>query len=78
MNNRASTWNQGGRAQHGWGNLNQEDRYLDPAMLNAMTPGQRRMYFIGREQVRQQNTSTQHCERENESRVVQAESRNDT
>ena len=69
MNNCASTWNRGGRTQHRRGNLNQDDGYLDPAILNAMTPGQRRMYFIGRKQVRQQNTSTQHRERENESRV---------
>ena len=51
INNHANPWNLGGRAQHGRGNLNQDDGYLDPATLNSMTPGQRRMYFIGREQV---------------------------
>ena len=36
------------------------------------------MYFIGREQVRQQNTSTQHDELKNEQHMVQAETRTDT
>ena len=36
------------------------------------------MYFIGREQVQQQNTSTQHDEQKNEQRMVQAETRTDT
>ena len=36
------------------------------------------MYFIGREQVRQQNISTQHDEQKNEQRLEQAETRNDT
>ena len=43
-----------------------------------MTPGQRHMYFIGREQVRQQNTPTQHDEQKNEQQMVQAETRNNT
>ena len=47
-------------------------------MLSSMTPGQHRMYFIGQEQVQQQNTSTQHDEQKNEQQMVQAETRNDT
>ena len=51
INNHANPWNQGGWAQYRRGNPNQDDGYLNPATLNSMTPGQRRMYFIGQEQV---------------------------
>ena len=77
INNRTNQWNRGGWAQYGRGKPNQDDGYLNPAALNSMTPGQCCMYFIGREQVRQQNNSSQHDEQKNESQMVQAESRND-
>ena len=41
-------------------------------------PSQRHMYFIGRQQVRQQNTQkNQHDEQKNEQRLVQEETWND-
>ena len=45
--NCGNQWNHGGWTQYGRGNQNQHDRYLDPATLSSMTPGQRHMYFIG-------------------------------
>ena len=77
-NSHGNQWNSGGWVQYRRGNPNQDDRYLDPATLSSMTPAQCRMYFIGREQVRQQNTTTQHDEQKNEQRLVQAETRNNT